>query len=144
MLPHCTSCAAADQDADNDDSTDADVEAEAAAAAGAGTSRMVASAIDNTIADVSPSTAIAAEYPQHFPLQDILKAWNPDDVFIPKSYPQYNSLKYFDFRVRAWAGAARATPTPWAGRVRSKLTILTLYGRGQRQRASMWLSVRIS
>ncbi len=46
--------------------------------------------------------AIPQDYPKAFPLQSILREWNPDDVRIPAHYPKYNSLKYFDFQVCAW------------------------------------------
>lgn len=29
---------------------------------------------------------------------DILRAWNPDDVAIPSSYPKHNSLRVFDYQ----------------------------------------------
>lgn len=46
-----------------------------------------------------PRGLIDPEYPQSFPLQDILKHWNPDDVTIPATYGQYSSLKVFDYQV---------------------------------------------
>ena len=40
------------------------------------------------------------DYPKMFPLQDILRYWNPDNVTIPSTYGQYSSLRHFDFMVR--------------------------------------------
>lgn len=41
---------------------------------------------------------IPAGYPQGFPLQNILREWNPDDVRIPAHYPsKYNSLAVLRF-----------------------------------------------
>ena len=47
----------------------------------------------------STSSAIPADYPHTFRLQDILREWNPDDVFIPASYGKYASLRKFDYQV---------------------------------------------
>ncbi|RYF00037.1 MAG: hypothetical protein EOO41_00105 [Methanobacteriota archaeon] len=44
--------------------------------------------------------AIGNGYPQHYPLQEILREWNPDIVSIPKSAGRYQSLRIFDFAVR--------------------------------------------
>ncbi|CAE7404149.1 hif1an [Symbiodinium sp. KB8] len=36
-------------------------------------------------------------YPQSFPLVDMLRDWDADDVWVPKNYGKYASLKTFDF-----------------------------------------------
>ena len=43
------------------------------------------------------SELVSEPYPRLFSLKDILTAWNPDDITVPASYPQYNSLREFDF-----------------------------------------------
>ncbi len=38
--------------------------------------------------------------PRFFPLKDILKAWNPDDVKVPDTHTQFSSLVVLDYQVR--------------------------------------------
>ena len=41
-------------------------------------------------------------YPRLTPLQDILKAWNPDNITVPQGFVEQGPLRVFDYSVRTF------------------------------------------
>jgi hypothetical protein len=71
---------------------------------------------------------IPAGYPQGFPLQNILREWNPDDVRIPAHYPsKYNSLRYFDFQVCVDALHVLGVADGWLAPMHHASALMRLY-----------------
>ena len=73
-----------------------------------GTSAVIVPLRKKLLSRVLPAEAPPQEYPALFPLVDILRSWNPDDVAIPASYGQHSSLRSFDYATGLAAALAYA------------------------------------